>query len=137
MTKDIAQKLLHGSREIDRMRQEIIQVGMMTLGLVSPKKEGVLEVPRGSSPCTWKLEIETRETGSDYYGYNIDLLCNSKESGLLLFAKRHHLPVWMLTKDVVTVHSSMDSFVDGMIKLFPEIEQKIQVFLRSAERQAE
>jgi hypothetical protein len=135
MVKGIAQKLLHGSKEIDRMKQEIIQVVMMTLGFVSPKKEGTVKVPSGTSPCQWTLEFRTRETGSDYYGYDIDVFCHSKESGAKLFGKRTELPMMnMPAKDVLAVHESLDAFVSGVVELFPEIGKELQVFLHTDDK---
>jgi hypothetical protein len=134
MEKNIAEQLLRGSQNIDRMRKEVECVVSMILGFLVPGEENfcaTFDFDGGK----WEIEIS--------YSYNISMpiarcwLRKPFESTLAYINKSRELPMFKVGFNhemVQEVHQNLPVFVLGMMKEFPELERQLKPFLDAADK---
>ena len=140
MEANIVDKLLRGSRNMDRMKSETHQIVKMVLGLVPqhrlfPEDDGTFQgfLEFNNETCCWKIQelsegttmvtcyvpLEDPETRkirlNESYRYLVDL-------------PPHHA-----TRLVYATHQSLPVFVEGMMKTFPELQERMKSLLEASE----
>ncbi|HWB33813.1 MAG TPA: hypothetical protein VG753_00615 [Candidatus Paceibacterota bacterium] len=132
----VVERILRGSAEIDRMRQEIIQITTMLLGLLPEdflktmenKKVKHFEEDQGG----WRLyRTDVAEvTKNPRLALNYDSWKGFEGRDRISYDSRYQnsLPA----RHVQRVHQSLSLLVDGMTSEYPFIAQQLKVFLEAA-----
>ena len=120
--QNIAQKLLRGSVEIDRMRAEIKSVVYMICGFVMFHDDFCLDdtVSIKAGKVTWEI---LHNRGSSKVFAHVNYPGGSCGSGVI-----DSIPLC----EVAMVHASLDGFVRGATKSFPLLINRIQPILDAA-----
>lgn len=143
-TTDIAQKLLIGSREIDRMKEEIKAVVGMVIGLVTDPdlvawkrgfSTGMSDRAFYSPSCEWLIMPHAE------YEYSISVECwtkkpnfpSSSKTKACAFSSAPHADLFLVSREARKVHAGLSVFVEGMIKTFPTLLDKLWPFLDAAD----
>lgn len=139
---EMVQAILKGSKNIDRMREEIYSIIRMVLGLIysSSDWERLSVTMRG-------LEA-TLDMGDDRYKWvaainshgRLSVECDEYDTlpnRVAIFwlgdvdEKDKHYPA----ETVLKVHGSLQLFLQGIIKIVPEVGEKLEIFLEASEVQ--
>lgn len=140
---NIAQQLLKGSAEIDRMRTEIDQIIAMMIGYLN-KSDASFRLPVRTSPLDrsglrFNHGVETWIVGCLRYDGNrqfIELEVSPWEGVRTVYYSE-----WPREKKLNTieishvkgVYDALPRLVEGLAKQFPEMAQKWQPLLKAAE----
>ena len=124
---NIAERLIRGSQNIDKMRTEIRVVVSILIG----QANGLGIYPDGRSCCfnfgtvLWKFQVN-------------DMSCFIADSG------NPNAPVYssscggigsLRTDQVQTVYESLPAFIEAVFKKYPELKEKFGPLLRAAQVQ--
>jgi hypothetical protein len=121
--KSIAQQLLKGSTNVDRMEKEIKQLISMVIGfakhaLTIPAEDNYLFK---SETCTWRISCPT---GSSYNStrYLKDIAVVGVGGPHFGVSYNSEIGVTIGKDDIIAIYNDLDTFVNGMIEIFPKIE---------------
>lgn len=127
-------RLVLGSRNIDRMREEIKLVVSAVLGLTSKygKKLPYIMFPSESERCTWVVECS--KTGKGGYFAYCNLRCSPLNQGRLVkCAYVSKYPNFEIAcEDVQVIYEDLPNFLQGMINCFPELLSRLAPLLKAS-----
>ncbi|MFA5000849.1 MAG: hypothetical protein WC531_01310 [Candidatus Paceibacterota bacterium] len=125
------QKLLEGSRNIDRMRAEVNAVVRMVLGLIDEwddKRDGAVGRSSGVEGVCWSYYPKEGT-------WVVDCSCSTNMGRGYIVNKRHPNDYTIPIGLVQRVHSSLPVFLKFMLGQFPDLLEKIKPLLEAAEVQ--
>ncbi len=134
----LVDRILRGSRNIDRMKSEIVQIINMVLGCLEPKS---IESLLGNYNRVFDFQDGFWKIYSITSGGKVVVICRKRiprlahrlETDREAFNNCEHPQFTNGVGDVKFVYESLSFFVLGMIKDFPELELKLQPFLDASE----
>ena len=136
MNIKIAQQLLNGSRNIDRMRIEVHQIVKMVVGLAC-KFDGThrpikLYENFGSGSHKWEVTGETYSW--DPRPDKIIVKCRQKVAmgGYRLVYSSHDGEIYFRTETVQPVYENLHLFVNGMLSAVPELADKLKPLINAS-----
>lgn len=134
--KELVSSLIKGSREIDRMKQEIKLVVNLICGLVTAEQLRAAgfsfgELTISSTWGTWKLSGSWNKPGAGVLAmfHSSDANCRTAFGFASGSSNGDNMPL----HNVLNVHRSLPTFVSEMVKTFPHLEERIQPLLDAAE----
>jgi hypothetical protein len=110
------------------MHGEISTILLIVRSSIKPKKEETITITL-SPECILKLFIRYNEPGSDYYGYNIGTEFYNSKGDRLLISQDHSWAIAL--NDIVVMHANLDTFVEKICEIFPEVRTKIKELLKA------
>ena len=138
---NIVAQLVQGSKNIDCMKAEIWMVVQMILGFVRVLETTDLEF--GTDQCKWGVHLigqskKDREANMWRESHRAECLIRilpGSEGGHTAFSP-NYIGNWAgnSLKDVEVVYDSLPTFVEGMLREFPELEQKIAPILKASSK---
>jgi len=143
---DIAQKILRGSHNIDRMRSEIKQLVKMVLGLVEKHLlEHVLQ--QNAGVVTWRADLKGDNcSGKNWFArgeidtnkpqkscYHVTYWQGSVELAYSLDISGANSYEALETKNVVKVYRALSEFVTSMVRCYPDLESTLSPFIEAAD----
>lgn len=139
----IAQLLLRGSKNIDRMKEDVSQVVSMVLGLVPVNLlHSKHQVKKGASWSFYTENGSRWDIRCDWMPYRFYLIAEcwvKKMSGdeeITTLEYSSTCPELSNRDKIQDVHEALDGFVWGMQAIFPkELEEQFTPFRRAAKRE--
>ncbi len=125
-TTNIVDKLIRGSQNIDRMRSEVIWVVGMILGFLEKESglpEGGPERSFHSNGCEWLLRRKIKGAG---------LVVQCLIEGEVAYYSTMRDPIFL--PKAQRVHDGLIIFVEGSIREFPFLAEKLKPLLNASEK---
>ncbi len=137
-TEKITARLVLGSSNIDRMTHEIKHTVKMVLGYAlrtaGCSREEVDQTFKLSAG-KWVVEglIGSMRGQDNHLMARCWLKIGSTQSLSLAYCSLDgHIPLY--TENIQAVHATLDDFVEGMLKTFPGLEERLQPLLEASEK---
>lgn len=139
MNTDIAQQLLRGSQNIDRMKSEVHQVIRMVIGLAQICREGrtpkIINETFKSETCVWEVKGKTVYSSREVPEI-FSVQCHTVE-GVIAYSisGRSGFGAHLIyTSNVHLVHADLHTFVEGMLRTLPELAEEWKPLIKAADR---
>jgi len=133
-----AARLLLGSRNIDRMRSEITATVAMILGLLEKREDCTLsETFNEEFSFTGGMWLAKggirRSIGGNVIDSNVCVECWLRHTGVRLEYSSQKGGVQLHVGSVQDVYEALPSFIEGMQRVRPDLENKLRLFLRASD----
>ncbi len=139
-TESIVERLLRGSRNIDRMKVEVHQLVQMVIGLalrsnaLGARVRDVEEVFENES-CKWEVRGEMgsldKTENRIHVRCNVKLHCDAPNQDHYImcvgYCSETRSPFH--SEHTQQVYQNLRAFVEGMVRVFPGIEDEMKMFL--------
>jgi hypothetical protein len=136
--ENIAQKLIRGSHNIDRMRAEIDQVVRMIvgllekhyLGLLNPKAEAIpFGVDLSYGVKGWQVNATFNPRKPQHNRFFVGYWLDTSSQPYYTVIERKDPTTYLKTEDVALVYQALPEFVEGIMNKYPNIASKLQPFI--------
>ena len=132
---EITKRLVKGSQNIDRMKNEVEQVVQMIIGFTircdSARHKDEISETFESEQCQWTVNGSVNIFDHSKSTITVECWVRGRFGAKAYSSQRNSYPFH--TEAAQCVFEGLPVFVEGMLRVFPELREKIEPFMNAAD----